>query len=422
MKLKLYKFLTKYFSGLFKAYIYYRLFKGKEDNVRIKERFGIASTPRPKGFIIWFHAASIGESVSVLPLIFKIAKKYPALNILVTTGTVTSSKIMASRLPKNAIHQFVPIDTHDSVKKFLYHWKPDLAFWIESELWPNLILETSRIKTPMILVNGRISEESYIKWKRNLIFAREILSKFALCLVQTEDDNYRYSELGARKVEIAGNLKYEAPALPGIPTEFGNLIKQIGYRNIWLAASTHQGEEEVVISTHKKLKEKFPDLLTIIMPRHPKKASEIISFLKNNKLPYAQRSKKEQVKPEAEVYIADTIGELGLFYRLSNIVFMGGSIVKHGGQNPLEAARLECAILSGEYYFNFEEIYNEMKAKHCVMMVKSADDLVTQVGKLLSDNKLRNNYSYMAMEFVNSKRGVLAKYFDAVAPYLNELK
>ncbi|MDX1948918.1 MAG: 3-deoxy-D-manno-octulosonic acid transferase [Rickettsiales bacterium] len=418
MLLKLYRFITRYFSFLVRLYLNYRLFKGKEDSERFYERLGYASADRKEGFLIWFHAASVGESVSVVPLISEISKKFPHINILMTTGTLTSSKLMASRLPNNVIHQFIPVDTYDSVHRFLSHWQPNLAIWVESELWPNLIIETKKSNCELLLINGRMSDESFRKWKNNLEFAEKIISNFSLCLVQTEDDKFKYNDIGSPKTIIAGNLKYEAPTLPSNPEALGNLILQIGNRNIWLCASTHIGEEEIIIEAHKKLQEVYPDILTIIMPRHPKRARDIEKLISNSNLKFATRSKNQKIKPETDIYLADTIGEVGVFYRVANIVFMGGSLITHGGQNPLEAARLGCAIISGKNYFNFQEVYTEMKIKKAVILVKDSEAIFQNVKNLIADYNLQKQAANLAFEYVESKKGILANYLNHIEGFI----
>ncbi len=421
MLIKTYRFVTRYLGFLINIYLYYRLLKGKEDKLRFSERFGRTKISRPKGALLWFHAASIGESVSILPLINKISGKYSNLKILVTTGTITSSKVMANRLPKNAIHQFVPVDKLSAVKKFLNHWRPDLAFCVESELWPNLVIETARTGCPLILLNGRMSSSSHKNWLKYKGISSQILSKFSACLVQTEDDKTRFTELGANEVIVCGNLKYDAPALPGNPQEVGDLISQIAGRPSWVAASTHNGEEEKILRIHKKLKNRFPDLLTILVPRHPKRGKEIVNLIKDNDLTYAKRADKDKIIPYTDIYLVNTIGEIGTIYRSSGIVFMGGSLVNHGGQNPLEPARLDCAILTGEHFFNFKEIYSEMIFQGAVNLIRTENELAHNLEKIISNINLQKELSHKAYEFVESKRGILDRYIENIEPFLKPL-
>jgi 3-deoxy-D-manno-octulosonic-acid transferase len=422
MNLKLYKFFSIALSPIIDSYLYYRKKNGKEDVARFNERIGKPSFPRPTGALIWVHAASVGEAISVLPLINKISNDHNSINILLTTGTITSSKVLESKLPKNIIHQYVPIDKYYVVKRFLKHWSPDLAIWVESELWPNMLTETKKTGCPMVLVNARMSENSYDKWKKHKKFSRDIISSFSKCLVQTEEDAKRFIEIGAVKVEVVGNLKYEAPALPADPAETGKLVSMIGDRPIWLAASTNKGEEEVLHFVHEKLSEKYDKLLTIIVPRHPDRCKEVVEAFKGKNLKIAVRSKGEPIEKSTNIYIADTIGEMGIFYRLSEIVFMGGSLVEHGGQNPLEAARLECAILSGSNTSNFKSIYKELSDANGVLIVKDAGDLVAKIDSLLIDHDKLEALSSNAYNFIDSKSGMLDEYIEQLKPYLNPLK
>lgn len=421
MNIKLYKIFSVIFSPLIDFYLLYRKKKGKEDSERFHERLGKPSFPRPSGALVWLHAASVGEAISVLPLINKISKDYPEINILLTTGTITSSKVLASKLPKDIIHQYIPIDKYYVVNRFLAHWKPDLAIWVESELWPNLLNETKKTGCPIVLVNGRMSENSYEKWKKHGSFSRDILSCFSNCLVQTEDDKKRFSSAGADNVIVVGNLKYEAPALPADPVETGKLVSMIGDRPLWLAASTNRGEEEILNFVHDKLSKKHDKILTIIVPRHPERCKEILEAFSGKNLNLAVRSKGDEITPDTNIYIADTIGEMGIFYRLSEIVFMGGSLVEHGGQNPLEAARLECAILSGVNTDNFKTIYKELEEAKGVLVVKDAGDLVAKIDGLLLDHDKLEELARHAFSFIDSKSGIMETYMEYLQPYLNPL-
>jgi 3-deoxy-D-manno-octulosonic-acid transferase len=422
MNLKLYKFASKILGPAIDGYLLYRKRKGKEDSERFDERIGKASIARPEGKLVWVHAASIGEAISVIPLIKRIQAENEYLNFLFTTGTVTSSKILQNKLPKNIIHQYVPVDRYHAVRRFLDHWRPNLAIWVESELWPNLVTETREDGCPIVLVNGRMSSDSYEKWKKYNNFVQNILSQFSLCAVQTEDDATKFKEHGAKNVIVAGNLKYEAPALPADPGETGKLINMIGDRQIWLAASTNKGEEEYISFVHEKISEKHDKLLTIIAPRHPERSAEISSALSAKGLNVALRSKGDEITSETNVYLADTVGEMGIFYRLCGIVFMGGSLIERGGQNPLEAARLECAILSGMNTQNFQEIYSELEKNSAVMTVKDAADLGTKIDLLLSDHDRQEALANAALKFIESKAGIIDRYMELLLPYLKPME
>ncbi len=421
MNLRGYRALQTLLSPVIDIYLRYRKLIGKEDIKRFPERLGRPSIARPQGNLLWIHAASIGESVSVLPLLEAIGEKYPSVNILLTTGTVTSAKLMAKKLPKAVIHQFVPVDLHYAVKRFLSYWRPDLAIWVESELWPNLVHETSQTGCPMLLVNARMSDDTLKKWQKHKELSEKIFGGFSMCLAQNDREAEKFSQAGIKNSVNAGNLKYESPSLPADPEATANLIRMIGNRRIWVASSTSKGEEEIAALTHIKLSEKYPDLLTIIVPRHPDRAEDIRKMLDAKNLNVAQRSKGEEALDEIQIYLADTIGELGIFYRISNIVYVGGSLVEHGGQNPLEPARLNCAIITGHITYNFQEIYSEMEAFNAVMVVKDKTELLEKLTQLFADNKMVDLYAEQALQFIQSKSGVIDNYMNLLDPYLKPL-
>ncbi|TAN63555.1 MAG: 3-deoxy-D-manno-octulosonic acid transferase, partial [Magnetospirillum sp.] len=344
MMLHLYRGLTSTIGPVLPAYLAGRQRRGKEDPTRMPERMGRSSHPRPLGKVIWIHGASVGEALSALPLVEKLSARH---TVLLTTGTVTSARMMAGRLPANAIHQFVPVDRAPWVRRFLDHWKPDLALWLESELWPNLIAETADRDIPMALINGRVSDKSFANWRRFSGLARRLLGVFDLCLGQTEEDSRRLHVLGAKRVATPGNLKFATPQLPVEPEELRRLERTHLSRPSWIAASTHAGEEMMAGRIHLALKPRHQDLLTLIAPRHTERGDDIAFELREMGLTVAQRSKQEEVTPETDIHLADTMGEMGLFYRLTSIAFMGKSILSAGGQNPIEPAKLGLAVLMG---------------------------------------------------------------------------
>lgn len=418
MYLKLYRFFSVAALPFIYLWLLRRRFIGKEDKARFGERLGMASLLRRDGQLVWIHAASVGEAVSVLPLIQKILDKFQSINILVTTGTVTSAKLLESRLPNRSFHQYVPIDSLIVVKKFLKHWKPDIAIFVESELWPNLIIETHKTGCRILQVNARISQESCDKWGKYGGMINAVLSCFGISLAQSEEDAQRLKTLGAPNVKYIGNLKFDAPPLPADPKETGKLMGMIGFRPVWLAASTHPGEEQIVSETHKKLKEKHEELLTIIIPRHPERGGEIAKIISPMKS--ALRSEWQSIEDDTDFYIADTIGELGIFYRLVGIVFMGGSLVPHGGQNPLEAARLECALLTGSHTENFKKIYGELAEKKAVINIGNAAELASKIDELISDNNLQKEYATNALAFIESKSGVVDSYLKEIENFIKK--
>ncbi len=418
--LKIYQLLTVLLTPVIKIYLFKRKLKGKEDSGRFKERLGYASLPRSVGKLAWIHAASVGESISILPLIEQLSTKFPKLNFLVTTGTVTSAKLMATRLPDCAIHQYIPVDILTAVQRFLKHWQPDIAIFAESEIWPNIITQTGKT-CPLIMVNGHISEQSFRNWSRDANFAREIFSAYSLCLTQSETDAGYIKKLGAANVKFAGNIKYSAAPLSVDEKELADLKEMIGSRHLWVAASTHfegESEELLVASVHKELKEKHPGLLTIIIPRHPSRKDEILSELSKMQLKIAVRSHGDKITGDTDIYLGDTMGELGMFYHLSDIAFVGGSLVKRGGHNPLEPARLGCAIIVGPHSFNFTEINNEFIKKNAIITVTNASELTQTIDNLLKDNKKMASYINAAYEVVNDNNGIVEKVIGEISPYI----
>ena len=385
MMLPLYKAVTALAAPAVRAYLLARRWRGKEDNARINERYGYSSRARPEGQLVWLHAASIGESLSMLPLVEHLLKDRPEMHMLVTTGTVTSAKLMVERLPPRSFHQYVPVDRAAYVRRFLDHWQPNLALWAESEFWPNLISETHGRAIPMVLVNGRISTRSFFGWQRARGLIAGLLKDFVLCLGQTQEDAERLKALGARQYKYLGNLKFAGPPLPADENQLATLTAAIGDRPRWLAASTHPGEEIMVADVHRTIKEKLPGLVTLIAPRHPHRGNEIASALRGGGLILAQRSKGETIDHDTDIYLADSLGELGLLFRLVGVVFMGKSLVPLGGQNPLEALRLDCAVLHGPNMDNFRLIAEQMCAANCAVEVADKDELAIQVGCLLTD-------------------------------------
>lgn len=387
--LGLYRLLTVLLGPAVAVYLRRRQRAGREHPERMVERFGHAGRARPAGPLIWIHAASVGEALSVLPLIDLLAARPQAPAILLTTGTVTSARLMAERLPAGAIHQFVPVDVPGAVKRFLDHWRPDLALWLESEFWPNLIRATRARGTPMLLVNARLGHRSYRRWRRLPGIIRPVLACFSLCLAQSRAEAERLIELGAPQARYGGNLKAAASPLPADETALADLQAILGDRPRWLAASTHDGEEVIAGDCHQRLKTDFPGLLTTIVPRHPERGGAIRDALTVRGLVVAQRSASQMPDDATDIYLADTLGELGLFYRLNDIAFIGGSLVPHGGQNPLEAARLGCAILHGPHVFNFAETVGELTAAGAAHMVADGAALAAEVAALLAAPDVR---------------------------------
>ncbi|RCK44262.1 3-deoxy-D-manno-octulosonic acid transferase [Thalassospira profundimaris] len=413
-----YRAATRLLGPALHFYLNRRKKRGKEDPGRIGERFGHPSAMRPKGHLVWIHGASVGESLSALPVIDEIRRRYPGLSVLVTTGTVTSAELMHARLPKGVIHQFVPIDRQVCVARFLHHWKPDIALWLESDLWPNMLTKAHKAGVKLALLNGRISEKSFKGYSRFPSFIRPVIAAFDLVLTQSDEESRRFESLGASNVKTVGNLKFAAPPLPADATELANLQEQIGQRPVWLASSTFAGEEHVAGDIHKKLAHEQVGLLTIIVPRHPDRAEDIEEDLIAQGLQVARRSRGHAITPGTDIYLADTIGELGLFYRIAPVCFMGKTLCASGGQNPLEPARLDCAILHGPDMSNFTTISEEMRAVGACRLATDADDLCRQVGALLRDHAAARKVAATALQYANSKAEVLERTVDALRPLM----
>lgn len=398
-----------------------RAAKGKEVPERLAERRGFGGAPRPDGPLWWFHAASVGETNAILPVIEALRLRYPQLHILLTTITVTSARIAEARLPKGAIHQFVPLDSPAFVRRFLNHWTPDLALLTESEIWPNLILEAAAAKVPLVLLNARMSQRSFRRWSRLRGLSRPLFSRFDLVLTQDHWIAKRLERLGARHTIVSGNLKYDAPPPPVERGELEALRRAIGQRPVFLAASTHPGEDEVIARVHAQLKTALPSLLTIVAPRHPERGEPVARLMSQESLIAARRSLMQSLSDETDIYIADTIGELGLFYSLAPWAFIGGSLIKHGGQNPLEAVKLGAGVLSGPHVFNFAETYKILIRYGACKVVTTGDELAGAVKHLFASPEAAAEMKRHAALAVETLGGALEKTLTALEPYMSHL-
>src|ERR1700727_1242598 len=358
MTLRVYRKLSFAMVPLAPALIKRRVKQGKEDPARIGERRGMSRDVRPHGPLVWIHGASVGEVLAAAALIEKLR----ALNIriLLTSGTVTSASIVAKRFPPDIIHQYVPYDSPRYVTRFLDHWRPSLALFIESDLWPNLILSSAARRLPMVLINGRMSQRSFPRWRRVAGTISALLGRFDVCLAQSRVDAERFTALGSRNVVTTGNLKLDVPAPPADAAKLERLMAVTRGRPIIVAASTHPGEEDILLQAHRTLAGFFPSLLSVVVPRHPDRGEAIARSVTASGLHAALRSREELPTATTDIYVADTMGELGLFYRLAPIVFMGGSLVERGGQNPIEAIKLGASVIHGPHVWNFAEIYGTL--------------------------------------------------------------
>src|SRR2546423_6825453 len=354
--LRVYQKLSSAVVPLAPALIKRRLRQGKEDPARIDERRGMSQDIRPQGPLVWIHGASVGEVLAAAALIERL--RALGIRVLLTSGTVTSAAIVAKRFPSDVIHQYVPYDSPRYVGRFLDHWQPTLALFIESDLWPNLILSSAARRLPMVLINGRMSHRSFPRWRRLAGTISALLGRFDLCLAQSDVDAERFAELGSRNVVITGNLKLDVPAPSADPVKLERIMMMTRGRPIIVAASTHPGEENILLEAHRTLAGFFPSLLTVIVPRHPNRGEAIARSIPASGLHVSLRSREELPTATTDIYVADTMGELGLFYRLAPIVFMGGSLIEHGGAKPHEAVKLGASIVHGPHVFNFTDVYD----------------------------------------------------------------
>lgn len=418
MILRLYTLANIICTPLLLLLIAFRVLQKKEDPRRIKERFGLSNKRKPRKKVIWFHAASVGETLSIVPLLDSL--KYNSTHtILLTSGTLTSSKILKTRLPKNTIHQFVPLENYFAIRNFLKHWKPQLAVFLESEFWPCILRETAKT-TKIISLNTRISDKSFQSWKSHQYFFKEIASLFSLFLPQSALDAKRLRSLGAKNIKHIGNLKYTCPPLPYTEYKFLQLKESLKGKKVVLFASTHPREEELISNMFHELKEKYKSLLFIIAPRHPHRGENIATMLNKQKYNTLLRSKSKILNPNTDFYIADTIGEMGTLFEISPISVICGSFVKVGGHNPIEAAKLKSSIIMGPHYNNFKEICNDLKKNKAAIFVKNRIECVKAISLLLSDKNTARKYIYNALTFINSKSDLLENVTLELKKYIDD--
>ncbi|MEM1048825.1 MAG: 3-deoxy-D-manno-octulosonic acid transferase [Pseudomonadota bacterium] len=393
--------------------------RGKEDPARRDERYGIASVQRPPGPLVWVHAASVGETNAVIPVIQAIAER--GLAILLTTGTVTSAAIARDALPAGAIHQYVPFDVEPYVTRFLDHWSPDLALFAESEIWPLTLAQLGDRSIPVVILNGRISARSAAHWSRSPRFSGEVFGNIDLCLAQSERDATLYAGLGVVSARAVGNLKFDRDAPPFDAEALAHLKDVLAGRRAWIAASTHQGEEALALTAHAALMQSNPDALLILVPRHPQRGPDVAQLVKIEGLTAAIRSAGDEPSRNVSVYIADTIGDLGLLYRLSEMAFVGGSFVERGGQNPVEPAQLNVPILHGPNVRNFKDIYRDLNEVGGALRCDDAEVFRDVVLSLWSDVDRRRTIAEQAAAYVREQRGALARTLDALTPFIDPL-
>ncbi len=401
------------------GYVAWRLSNGKEDKNRHHERYGMASCERPKGPLIWFHAASVGETIAVVPLIEAICGY--GIGVVLTTGTVTSAQVAEERLGGRVIHQYVPFDLKPTVSRFLDHWYPDLAIFAESEIWPMTILELGARRVPQILVNGRLSDRSFKSWKKRAYLADFIFENMAHVVAQSEVDRERFRALGARPVTVSGNLKVDTPPPSVDERSLQALQRQIGRRPTWAAVSTHEGEEMIAAEVHAVLRNHHRGLLTIIVPRHPDRAEVLLRQFANTGFNIVRRSTGERIMPDTGILLGDTIGEMGLYLRLTEIAFVGCSMTSTGGHSPLEPAMLGTAVLAGYNVQNFRDTYQRLIDRGGAKVVRNRDMLARAVNLLIGNEITRHAMIMAGASTVEEMRGALAKTLNSLEPFIHPL-
>ena len=391
-----YKFLTYLFYPISPIYLYWRRLKKKEHPVRYREKLSKISEPRGDGFLIWYHVASVGEAMSILPLIENFEKNEKVKKILITTITLSSGEILKKRYSKNSkvIHQYLPLDICSLVKKFIDHWKPNLAIFIDSEIWPNLILETKKKNIPLLLINARITKKTFSRWMFSKKFAKKIFEKFDMCIVANNETENYLKILGSKNIKNYGNLKFSKTKNLLNKELDQNLLSRIKNRKIWCAASTHPLEEIFCAQVHLQLKKTYQNILTIIIPRHINRTESIYHELSKLKLNVAFYTKPEQITNDTDILIVNTYGEALKFYNIARSVFVGKSLIsslkKVGGQNPIEPARLGCKIYHGPFVSNFEDVYRLLRTLNVAEEIKETSELTKCFVDEFEKNKLKD--------------------------------
>ena len=417
-EIKAYRVLTRLARPAAPLILRFRERRGKEDPRRLGERLGRPSIARPAGPVVWVHAASVGETSAVLPLAGALEMQRPDVTVLLTTGTVTSARFAAPRLHARTIHQYIPLDEPSFVASFLDHWRPALGVFTEQEVWPNLVLSAVRRGIPLALVNARMSDRSFVRWQRRLGLAEALFSRFAVVLAQNGSLANRFETIGARRVLVAGNLKIDAPAPPIDKAAFAALGAALGERPRIVAASTHDTEELAVAEAHCRLRSKVGNLVSIIAPRHPERGGAVAAAVSALGLSVRRRSEGALPDGETDVYIADTIGELGTLYATAPIAFVGGSLIPHGGQNPIEAVRHGAVVVTGSSTHNFSDAYAALVGAGGAISVAGVQDLAPTLGLLLRDPARIEAMRANATMALQGLSGALARTVAALIPYL----
>ncbi|MBO6755237.1 MAG: 3-deoxy-D-manno-octulosonic acid transferase [Roseibium sp.] len=412
----LYLALSRFSGPLYRLVHEIRARQGKDDPARRGERFGRPGRPRPAGSLVWVHAASVGETNSVLPLIHHMTAG--GQTVLLTTVTRTSAAIAAKSLPPGAIHQYAPFDSPVFLDRFLDHWQPAAALFVESEIWPAMFDAVRRRDCPLVLVNGRMSSRSYRGWSRLPGTAHYVFASITLTLAQSEEDGRRLGALGCGHVVYPGNLKFDASTAPADPVELDRLSTMIGSRPVWVAALTHPGEEELALAAHRQILNSHPDALLLLCPRHPERGAQIDTLIGEQGFTSVRRSLGKTPKPDCQVFLGDTLGEMGLFYSLAPVAFLGGSFAEKGGHNPVEAIRFGSALISGPGVANARGLYHDLWDAQAAVKLEDAGDLAAAVLRLMEDQSARDTQIATARAIADSGKGAVERTMAHLRPLL----
>ena len=411
-----YRILTNLILILSPIIIFIRLLKKKEHPKRFKEKFGFYTKKKIKGKLIWFHGASVGEILSIIPLIENLEKNKEINQILITSNTLSSSKILSNLKLTKTIHQFFPIDTNHHTQKFLKYWKPSVAVFIDSEIWPNMITNIKKTPISLILMNARITDKSFKRWKLFKSYAKKIFVNFDICLSSSHKSKKYLKSLGAKNIKHVGNLKF-TQSEKNITFLDNDLRKFFLSKRIWCASSTHSTEEFICANVHKKLKVKYKNLLTIIIPRHIHRTDEIVNEMKKLNLNVHLHNSKNKIDKDTDIYLVNSFGQTKSFFKVCKTVFLGGSMIKHGGQNPLEAARFGCKILHGPNVWNFDEIYNLLKKNKVSRKIINSNQLSLNVDKMLNN---KNKYRSLENKIKSLGNKILISTLTEINFYINK--
>lgn len=418
--LQTYRWLGSAFYPFIGTYVAIRASRGKEEHGRRRERYGRNTVSRPEGSLVWVHAASVGETGAVAALIARL--RGLGIEVILTTGTVTSANFARERLGEDLLHQYVPLDIKPAVSRFLHYWKPDLAIFAESEIWPMTILELGARRVPQVLINGRMSDRSFRRWEKRLALAESLFENLSHVAAQTELDAERFRTLGARPVTVTGNLKVDVDVPPVEDAILNSLLQAAEGRPRWAAISTHEGEEVIAAKVHRALRKFWPGLLTIVVPRHPDRAPALRKMFEEHGLKVFCRSEGTELTSDTDVFLGDSIGEMGLYLRLTDIAFVGKSLSGSGGQNPLEPAMLGTAILSGPNVSSFAEIYDRLCEAKGARIVDDEALLAKTVHHLLMQPKACAAMARAGARVVDDLGGALELTWQSLDPYIHPLR